>query len=195
MDEKSVLLGFDALLGIWSDVRQHSGLIFKEPNVKVMQCHIPERLPPPLSKPVQFTGGVHKPHAPRHPGRATKFCMVVPNILWVLTMELATCYTAGIFKFWDGTQIFVKFMHHLFTTWKTWLLSVYPYGILFDNTLTSTQDGFGGLVVSMLASGTQVCGFKPGRSCWIFTGVKINKHAFLRRGSKRICPMSQLCGM
>ena len=34
-------------------------------------------------------------------------------------------------------------------------------------------DGFGGLVVSMLASGTQVCGFKPGRSRWIFTGVKI----------------------
>ena len=29
-------------------------------------------------------------------------------------------------------------------------------------------DGFGGLVVSMLASGTQVCGFKPCRSRWIF---------------------------
>ena len=29
-------------------------------------------------------------------------------------------------------------------------------------------DGFGGLVVSMLASGTQGCGFKPGRSRWIF---------------------------
>jgi hypothetical protein len=35
------------------------------------------------------------------------------------------------------------------------------------------KDGFGGLVVSMLASGTQVRGFKPGRRCWIFTGVKI----------------------
>ena len=34
-------------------------------------------------------------------------------------------------------------------------------------------DGFGGLVVSMLASGTQVRGFRPGRSRWIFTGVKI----------------------
>ena len=34
-------------------------------------------------------------------------------------------------------------------------------------------DGFGGLVVSMLASDTQVCGFKPARSRWIFTGVKI----------------------
>ena len=35
------------------------------------------------------------------------------------------------------------------------------------------RDGFGGLVVSMLTSGTQVCGFKPGRSRWIFTSVKI----------------------
>ena len=34
------------------------------------------------------------------------------------------------------------------------------------------NDGFGGLVVSMLASGTQVCGFKPGRSHSIFTSVK-----------------------
>ena len=33
--------------------------------------------------------------------------------------------------------------------------------------------GFGGLVVSMLCSGTQVCGFKPGRSRWILTSVKI----------------------
>ena len=40
-------------------------------------------------------------------------------------------------------------------------------------TIYSQFDGFGGLVVSMLASGTQVCGFKPGESCWIFTGVKI----------------------
>ena len=30
------------------------------------------------------------------------------------------------------------------------------------------EDGFGGLVVSMLTSGTQVCGFKPGQSRWIF---------------------------
>ena len=30
------------------------------------------------------------------------------------------------------------------------------------------EDDFGGLVVSMLATGTQVCGFKPGRSRWIF---------------------------
>ena len=39
--------------------------------------------------------------------------------------------------------------------------------------LNLAVDGFGGLVVSMLASVTEVRGFKPGRSCWIFTDVKI----------------------
>jgi hypothetical protein len=32
----------------------------------------------------------------------------------------------------------------------------------------SLKDGFGGLVVSMPASGSQVRGLKPGRSLWIF---------------------------
>ena len=40
-------------------------------------------------------------------------------------------------------------------------LDIYPI-------YTASGDGFGGLVVSMLAPGTQVCGFKPGRSRWIF---------------------------
>jgi hypothetical protein len=31
------------------------------------------------------------------------------------------------------------------------------------------QDGFGGLVDRMLASGSRVRGFKPGRSLWIFS--------------------------
>jgi hypothetical protein len=39
--------------------------------------------------------------------------------------------------------------------------------------LPSGYDGFGGLVVSMLASGSRVRGLKPGRSRWIFTSVKI----------------------
>jgi hypothetical protein len=45
-----------------------------------------------------------------------------------------------------------------------------------------SRDVFGGLVVSMLASGTRVRGFKP-------VGF------FGQVGSERICPMSQLCGM
>jgi hypothetical protein len=48
--------------------------------------------------------------------------------------------------------------------------------------------GFGGLVVSMLASGTRP---KPSD----FSGRKNPQHAFLRRGSKAVCPMSQFCGM
>jgi hypothetical protein len=35
------------------------------------------------------------------------------------------------------------------------------------------SDSFGGLMVSMSASGTQGRGFKPGRSRWIFTDEKI----------------------
>ena len=59
---------------------------------------------------------------------------------------------------------------------------------------------FGGLEVacwplSVLAFGTQVRGFKPGRSHRIFKGEKNPQHAFLRRGSKAVCPMSQICGM
>jgi hypothetical protein len=33
-------------------------------------------------------------------------------------------------------------------------------------------DGFGGLVVSTLASGSRVCGFEPDRNRWIFFDVK-----------------------
>jgi hypothetical protein len=46
--------------------------------------------------------------------------------------------------------------------------------------------GFGGLVVSMLASGTRARGFKP---------EKILSMPSLRKGSKAVCPMSQICGM
>jgi hypothetical protein len=33
-------------------------------------------------------------------------------------------------------------------------------------------DGFGGLVITMLASGSRVRGFEPDRSRWIFSDVK-----------------------
>jgi hypothetical protein len=49
---------------------------------------------------------------------------------------------------------------------------------------------FIGLVVSMLASGTKVRGFKPGWSRRIFRAKKNPQHAFLRRGSKHVYPMS-----
>jgi len=41
--------------------------------------------------------------------------------------------------------------------------------INFSNHMTYIhKDGFSGLMVSMLASGTRVRGFKRGRSCWVF---------------------------
>jgi hypothetical protein len=53
---------------------------------------------------------------------------------------------------------------------------------------------FGGLVVSMLASGTQVRGFKPGQSHRIFR-AKNPQLAFLLRRRKTVCLMSQISGM
>ena len=46
--------------------------------------------------------------------------------------------------------------------------------------VTTDLDGFGGLVVSMPASGTQVCGFKPRLKPLDFYGRKNPQHAFLR---------------
>ena len=48
---------------------------------------------------------------------------------------------------------------------------------------------------SVLPLSTQVCGFKPGRSRQDFSGWKNPQHAFLRRGSKAVGAMSQICGM
>jgi hypothetical protein len=59
-----------------------------------------------------------------------------------------------------------------------------------DNLITlppsCADSGFGGLVVSMLASGSN-----QAEAVW----RKNEQHAFLRRGSKAVCPMSQICGM
>jgi hypothetical protein len=52
--------------------------------------------------------------------------------------------------------------------------------------------GFGGLGVSVLASGTQVRGFIPGRSRRIFKGGKILSTPSFGR---EVGPMSQICGM
>jgi hypothetical protein len=57
-----------------------------------------------------------------------------------------------------------------------WHYSVCPYtdmAFVLYNVQTEVISGFGGLGVSVLASGTQVRGFKPGRSRRIFKGGKI----------------------
>jgi hypothetical protein len=50
-----------------------------------------------------------------------------------------------------------------------------------------------GLVVSMLASGTWVCGFKPGRSRQIFSGVKILSMPSFGREVKLFAPCRRSC--
>jgi hypothetical protein len=52
----------------------------------------------------------------------------------------------------------------------------------FQESFLQNNSGFGGLVVSMLASGTQDRGFKPGRR--IFSGVKILSMPFFGREVK-----------
>jgi hypothetical protein len=66
--------------------------------------------------------------------------------------------------------------------------------LVLCNSLSPVLSGFGGLVVSVLASGTQDRGFTPSRSSRIFR-AKNPQHSFLRRGSKTACPMSQICGI
>jgi hypothetical protein len=65
----------------------------------------------------------------------------------------------------------------------------------YRTSLKSLYSGFGGLGVSALAFGTQVRGFKPGRSRQIFSGRKNPQRAFLRKGSKTVGPMSLIYGM
>jgi hypothetical protein len=56
-------------------------------------------------------------------------------------------------------------------------------------------DGFGGLVVSILATGTRVRGSNLAEAVGFFGHPKNPQYAFLWMGSQIICPMSQLCGM
>ena len=48
-------------------------------------------------------------------------------------------------------------------------------------------DGFGGLVVSMLASGTQVCGFKPGLSRRLVCAAPLEMNERTHSGKSTIC--------
>ena len=105
----------------------------------------------------------------------------------ILSVTVSFPYLFSLFT-WISAHFFlslrVKFncllsVNFLWVSWFTPLfaeaswLQTYPDGAEFSYTVpsftyTPSLDGFGGLVVSMLASGTQVCAFKPGRSSWIF---------------------------
>jgi hypothetical protein len=58
------------------------------------------------------------------------------------------------------------------------------------HSLITGHDGFGGLVVSLLATGSN-----PAEAVGFFGHPKNPQYALLWRGSKIICPMSQLWGM
>ena len=51
-----------------------------------------------------------------------------------------------------------------------------------------------GLGVIILASGSEVCGFVPGRGRWIFPERKNPEYDFLRKGSKAVGPVSYVYG-
>ena len=79
--------------------------------------------------------------------------------------------------------------------WRTSILPTVSQRMTYTNcclcrVVPPDDSGFRGLVVSVLASGTQDWGFKPGRSCRIFRAKK----SFPRRGSKAVCPMTQTPG-
>jgi hypothetical protein len=50
--------------------------------------------------------------------------------------------------------------------------TTHPVVIRYRDYTNPALHGFGGLVVSMLASGSRVCGFDPDRSRWTFSDVK-----------------------
>ena len=47
-----------------------------------------------------------------------------------------------------------------------------------------------GPVVIILATGPEVCRFKPSRGRWIFSERKTAEYDFLQKGSKAVCPIS-----
>ena len=47
----------------------------------------------------------------------------------------------------------------------------------------------GGPVVIIIASGSEVRGFDPGRGPWIFSDLKNLEFDFLRKGSKAVGPV------
>jgi hypothetical protein len=145
--------------------------------------------------------------------RCVKLMAITVKALWLnakLHMSVAWC-ACGLFTFTLQVKEYVKKMHllynyimnkqrHIYQNILSHIVSFFNNMFRYKKSTISRQvtvqmDGFGGLVVSMLATGSRVRGFESDRSRWIFSMWKNPQHAFLRRGSKIICPMSQLWGM
>ena len=56
--------------------------------------------------------------------------------------------------------------------------------------VTFSSNDPGGLGVIILASGSEVRGFDPGRGRWIFSERKNPEYHFLRKGSEAVDPVS-----
>ena len=102
-------------------------------------------------------------------------CKILVSVYLLLynwrTEKISVTYSVGQLQ--DYMSICFDF--HLVTTAIFYLRAslIFLLALEFSSVVCTYEHGFGGLVVSMLASGTQVCGFKPGRSRWVFTEVKI----------------------
>jgi hypothetical protein len=64
------------------------------------------------------------------------------------------------------------------------IFTVSVISVLIKKAVRTFEVVLGGLVVSVLAIGPKVRGYKPGRGRWIFQADKNPQHTFLRMGSK-----------
>ena len=108
-------------------------------------------------------------------------CTCVYNFQWIEFTQVALVLTfVKKSDFWSSPK--TVFIEVFLSAYRQLLSHQYLFKLIIScNTSTwhcvfwatiSSYD-FGGLVVSMLTSGTQVRRFKPSRSRWVFTGVKI----------------------
>ena len=129
-------------------------------------------------------------------GLKIKYCVHVFNIVTQKFIRWLSQQTIDILHGFNAldrvkkhTLLRMDLITHSEWCWPLWPHIFYIWFLFYIHSYVNSRiyDGFGGLVVSVLAS-------NPAEAVGFF-GRKNPQHAFLWRGSKRICPMSQLCGM
>jgi hypothetical protein len=88
-------------------------------------------------------------------------------------------------KLLSSYQLFVLTEHKRAYVFSKARVTLFRY-----DTLHSDLVVLGGLVVSVLATGSKVSGLRPDRGQWIFKGDKDPQYAFLRRERQAACLMS-----
>jgi hypothetical protein len=74
-------------------------------------------------------------------------------------------------------------------TWRREIIGEYFINTVFYNYRDVLLSGFGGLEVACWPLVPKFAGSNPAEAVWFF-GRKNPQYAFLRRGSKAVCPMS-----